>query len=272
MKSIAVILAVLLGGCVSVPESWTQPIVPKVSASHEVEYPWEALAVRNVDGKFIRVQIPEEWYRWQFPYVPVREPESKEVIPLQRITSRVVLFCGGQRIRSSAVVTGNHYDVLVPAPCRDSDRGVILSGSGKHVLTFEGKMALDVDVGKLMNDMKYQTEFFVSYPFVVHRPQSERLPVEVTRLFNQIALIDRVRYRIGYESQLAMVITVGKSFDERFLACGGGDVNVVGTVMYPQFAAVRPLIASVCAAAGEPTGLFVPDGEFFNATPTRSEP
>ena len=199
-KLVVMILVALLGGCASVPESWKQPIAPKVSASHEVEYPWEALAVRNVDGKLIRVQIPEGWYRWQFPYVPVREPESKEVIPLQRMTSRVALFCVGRWFRSSAVATGDRYDVLIPDPCRDSDRGVILSGSGKHILTFEGKMVLDVDIGRLMNDTKYRKEFFVSHPSVVHRPQNERLPVEVTRLFNQIAIVDGVRYRTGYES------------------------------------------------------------------------
>lgn len=253
--------ALLLGGCatVTVPESWTKPIVPQSSPLHEVERPWEALAIRHIDGKLLSVAIPEKWYQWQFPYVPVKEPESKQVVPLQRLTSRVALFCDGNWIRSSAVVYRDRYDVLVPQPCKEGDRGVIISGSGKHVLTFNGDIVRDVRVNAILIDAKQREQFFSSHVSTVRNPRAGTFSREVVKQMNQIMVADGVRYRIGFETQLAVMITVGSSIEERFLDCGGGDFNVIGTAMSPPTALIKGGVALLCAANGQPAGLFLPD-------------
>lgn len=265
----------LLGGCATVqaPESWTKPIPPKASPLSEVERPWEALAIRHIDGKLFPVAIPEKWYRWQFPLVPVKEPESKEIVPLQRLTSRTLLFCGGNWIGSSAVVYRDRYDVLVPQPCKDGDRGLIVSGSGKHVLTFAGEIVRDARVDLILGDTRHREQFFSSHASTVRNSRVGTFPLEVTRQMNQVMVADGVRYRIGFETLLAVTITVGSSIGERFLDCGGGDFNVIGTAMNPSTALIKGGVALLCAASGQPTGLFLPDDfdKKLSTTATRGE-
>jgi len=256
-----------ISGCatVSAPESWKEPIVPKTSLSYEVERPWEALAVRHAEGKLFSVAIPEEWYRTQFPYVPVKEPESKEVIPLQRMVSRAALFCDGIWIRSSAVINRNGYDVLVQQRCKEGDSGVIISGSGKYVLTFSGEIVRDVQVESLLGDMKYREQFFSAHPSIVRHLRTDMFPSDVLKQLNQVIVSDGDRFRIGFETLLAVMITVGSSIEERFLDCGGGDVNVVSAAVVPLSVFVKGGIAFFCAAIGQPTGLFIPDSDQLSA-------
>jgi len=256
-----------ISGCatVSAPESWKEPIAPKTSLSYEVERPWEALAVRHVEGELFSVAIPEEWYRTQFPYVPVKEPESKEVIPLQRMVSRVALFCNGIWIRSSAVINRNGYDVLVPRRCKEGDSGVIISGSGKYVLSFNGEIVRDVQVESLLGDMKYREQFFSAHPSIVRNLRTDMFPADVLKQFNQVIVAGGDRFRIGFETLLAVMITVGSSIEERFLDCGGGDVNVVSAAVAPLSVFVKGGIAFFCAAVGQPTGLFLPDSDQLSA-------
>lgn len=281
MKTVLVrflLLATLLvGGCATmappVPDSWKEPIVPKVALPFEVERPWQALALPNAEGKLFSVSIPEEWYRWQFAYIPVKEPESKEIIPLQRVASRVTLLCDGKWINSSAVVNRDNYDVLIPPSCKEGDQGVILSGSGKHILAFGGEIVRDARVEDLMSDAKYRERFFRDHASAIRNPRVGTFPAEVLKQFNQVINVDGVRYRIGDETILAAMITVGSSIEERFLDCGGGDVNIVSAILLPKTLIARPAAAFVfCGVFGQPTGFFFPDDEFSPLYGLKYEP
>lgn len=263
-KLLLVLLAIaFIGGCatVPVPENWSEPIAPKMSLPFEVERPWEALAIRHAEGKLFSVAIPKEWYRTQFPFVPVKEPESREIVPLQRMVSRVILYCRGVWVQSSAVINQDRYDVLLPKPCNEGDNGMILAGNGKHVLTLGGDIVRNIKVERLLKSTEYREQFFSAHPSVVHSVHAGQFSAPVLKQLNQIIVVDGTRFRIGFETVLAVMITVGGGIGERFLDCGGGDVNVVSAIVIPGSTVVKAGIALICAATGQPTGLFLPEDD-----------
>jgi len=260
-----------MSGCATVvPQSWKEPIAPTMSRHYEVERPWEALAVHYAEGKIFSVEIPEKWYRTQFPFVPVKEPESKEIVPLQRMVSRTVLFCNSKWIRSSAVINHNSYDVLIPQSCKEGDPGVIISGDGKQFLTFSSEIVSDRDVQmkSLLGDTRYREQFFNSHPSSIRNVRFDVSFPPDEQFDRETLVIDGNRFRINSKALLAMMITVGSNIEERFLDCGGGNINVVSAVLVPISVVIKGGFAFFCAAIGEPKGLFVPDG---NRTSTTSE-
>lgn len=221
--------------------------------------------MRNARGFVYSMNIPESWLKSQFPFVPVKHPETGEKVPLQRVTSRVVFFCSGQKIRSSAAIDrfGTKYDVLVPDPCRIGSRGVILSGSGRYVLTLGGDVVSNVDVARLLNDSGYRDAFFRDHVSEVTQSSRNDFSPDLKRLLDRIIRVGGAGYRGNSDTSLAMMIATGEGIDERFLLCGGGNINVVGTVVHPASALLKAGIAFGCAAVGEPQGLFVSDRTMF---------
>jgi hypothetical protein len=261
--AVIVLSSFLATGCATAPDKpeASEMIAPTGSELHQTEFPWEAFAMRNLGGWMYHVDVPETWGRWQFPFVPVKHPKTREKVPLQRVTSRVAFFCAGQLVRSSAVIDryGKRYDVLVPERCRVGDRGFILSGSGSQVLTLQGELVLDPGVERIMSDPGYREAFFRLHSSEIKSAPKDAAPADLYKLLPRVIRVDGASYRTNGDTSLAAMITVGEEIGERFLACGGGNVNVVASIVNPHSVLLKSGIALGCAAVGEPQGLFLSD-------------
>lgn len=272
MRNIMLVLLVLLSaGCAStgsmVPPSWKEPILPVVSKPFEVEKPWETQAIRNIEARSVRVSMPERWLRSQFPVKMVRDVRSKvkEEKPARRLASRAMLFCRDMWIRVSAVAADVDYAAQVSDICTAGDRLYILSGSGKHVLTLDGRVVLDPGTEKIFTDERAREAFFAAYPSVLREVGSADVFTEMIQAegMTQVIGTDEGSYRVTEEVYLAAAHIAGATREERFHLCGGADVSLVGAILAPATAAIGPAIGLGCALFGSPTGFFLPDNDYL---------